>query len=105
MNEEEIKWKKGILEDIEKFSKDVPIEWDRVIDGEDYLIFYGWVKNQKHGRDFVHFMYIWDENGCSNIWSTSSVKYTDKLNENLGNTPEDHSPCQKFDDYFKGVKS
>ncbi|MFW9882162.1 MAG: hypothetical protein ACFFG0_54555, partial [Candidatus Thorarchaeota archaeon] len=102
---EDIQLLKKYKEELELFTKDIPIRWDRVIESEYHIIFYGWI-----GNDFVHILYIFDDdNEFAVIYSTSSIKYSKKLDKNIQLTltgkydTNGHKDRIKFADYFKGI--
>ena len=87
--------KEIILESINELSEGIPIKWDRIIEGKDYLIVFGWIPNIKRD-DFVTIIF----RGDYYLYFTSSVEYTRKMSENW-NCIEKHSDCIKFKEYFK----
>jgi len=90
-----------LLEEIEAFSKGIPIEWDRVIEGEGYIVFYGFIPTQRFEKrdNFVCLIYYTEDEGF--MFITSSAKYSQKLNNNLTGKNSDHKPCIKFNEFFK----
>lgn len=91
-----IEWNKGdMLDLINALGKDIPIEWDRIVDTGDYKIAFGWIPNIKRD-DFIAICFL----EYYALYFTSSAKYTNKMAENW-NCMEEHSDCIKFKEYFK----
>jgi len=86
--------KRDMLDLISALKKDIPIEWDRIIDTGNYKIVFGWIPNVKQD-DFVAICFL----EYYALYFTSSAKYTKKMARNWDY--EGHSNCIKFNEYFK----
>lgn len=79
------------------------VEWDRFVpfcDGPEppRLRLYGWIDRDDAYKDFV-LLDLWpslDEFECI----TSSERYSERINEVLGNDSDDHVECRRVEDHF-----
>lgn len=86
--------REGMLDSINRLQNGIPINWDRAVETDDYVIVFGWIPNIKQD-DFVAIIFLEEYS----LYFTSSVKYTKKMSENW-DCIEEHSDCIKFKEYF-----
>jgi hypothetical protein len=89
--------KSQILKIAKKFAEISPVVWDRVIEIDGCLTVYGWIARNDRKKDFLLLEIDPMQDYGFQFW-TSSAKYSKVFSEGLG---LDHSPCQKFGEYFK----
>lgn len=96
-------------EDLNKYFPEV--RWDRFVneisDGipdETTPIYtmYGWIDREDTYKDFVLVTFTWDG---SFVYYTSSAKYSKIFDERINGTSENHTDCERVEDWFPEIKN
>lgn len=85
-----------IKDQLNEMAEHIPITWDRFIDSPGFVTIYGWLERSDGKRDFIIIL-MSKLSETLIFYATSSIKYSQAIQDYLGVAPEDHNDCQLFE--------